>query len=100
VVFEIPSINSSGNILSNTYDYAVLFSSTTNIYRIMDANASSARVDSTKKLTDVLQNLTLTYDNGTPSAANSIMVNILTSTTTKGKTPKTHLRQTIYLRNK
>jgi prepilin-type N-terminal cleavage/methylation domain-containing protein len=100
VVFEIPSVNSSGEILANTSDYAVLFSSTTKLYRIMDADASSARLDGTKQFTDVLQNLTLTYNNPTPSSASNIVVNVLTQSTAKGKTATTHLMQTVYLRNK
>ncbi len=100
VIFELPAIDSSGNVLASTYDYVVFFASSTNLYRIVDANAGSTRLDGTKLLSDVLSNVTLTYDNVTPSSATSIVVNVLTQAVVKGKTAQSHLRQTVYLRNR
>ena len=99
VVFELPAVNSSGDVLSNTYDYVTLYATSTNAYRVIDANASSARVDGTKKLSDVVQNLTFTYDTGTPSTATAVTIDMTTATTVKSNTVQTRLKQQVYLRN-
>jgi prepilin-type N-terminal cleavage/methylation domain-containing protein len=100
VVFELPSINSSGDVIASTYDYTVLYASSTNIFRIMDADASSARADGTKKLSDALGNLTFTYNNATPSLASQVSANVTTLAISKKHTANTRLVQTVYLRNK
>ena len=44
LILELPSINSSGDVLTTTYDYAVItLSPSTTVSRILSANASSAR---------------------------------------------------------
>lgn len=100
LVLEIPAINSSGDIVSNTYDYAVLYSTSTYAYRLLSANGSSARNTNTKQYTDTLSNLTFTYDNATPANAASITADITTQTQVKSNTVTSHLKQQVYLRNK
>lgn len=100
VVFELPAMNSSGDVLPNAYDYAILYATSTHLYRILDVHGSSVRKASTVQYSDVLSNLTLTYDNATPANATSITVDLSTATTSRGKTAATQLKQTVYLRNK
>jgi type II secretory pathway pseudopilin PulG len=100
VVFEIPAINSSGDIISNSFDYAILYASSTGAYRLLDVNGSSARVAGTKKFSDFVNNLTFTYDNASPTAASSVTADITTKSIVKQETFTSHLKQQVYLRNK
>ena len=100
VILEIPSIDNDGDIITSTYDYAILFGSTTEAYRIMDAAASSARLDGTKMFSEVVSNLTFTYDNASPTVATALTVDITNQTAVKQQVVSTHLKQTVYLRNK
>ena len=100
VVFEIPAINSSGDVVSNAYDYAILYASSTGAYRLLDVNGSSVRVAGTKKFSDFVNNLTFTYDNGSPTAATSVTADITTISLVKQETFSSHLKQQVYLRNK
>jgi hypothetical protein len=99
VIFELPAINSSGDPVSNAYDYAIFYASTTAAYRILDTNGSSARTAGTKKFSDYVSNLTFTYDNGTPSSATNVIANLTTLSVVKQETLSSHLKQQVYLRN-
>jgi len=100
VIFEMPAINSSGDVISNTYDYAILYSSSTSAYRRLDTNASSARTAGTKKFSDLVSNLTFTYDNASPTSASSVTADISTKAQVKQENFTSHLKQQVYLRNK
>ncbi len=99
IVLEIPSINSSGDIIAGKHDYAAVNFSTTIVTRALDADASSARVSGTKLLSDVAGNLTFTYNNGSPTLATNVTIDILTQSQVKQQTLKSHLIQKVYLRN-
>jgi len=100
VIFELPAINSSGDVLSNTYDYAIFYSSSTGAYRLLDTNGSSARSSGTKLFSSFLSNLTFTYDNASPTSASGVTADITTQSTVKQTTYNSHLKQQVYLRNK
>jgi prepilin-type N-terminal cleavage/methylation domain-containing protein len=100
LVYEIPAINSSGDIVATTYDYAILYSSSTNAYRILDANGSSARISGSKRLSDTLSNLTFTYNDTATTSSTAVTADITTNTTVKSQNFSTHLIQQVYLRNK
>ena len=99
VVLEIPSIDSSGNTISSTYDYAVVYTSGTNAYSLVEVNAASARRAGTILLTDALNSLTFTYDNGDFTQVKSVIVDVITRITIKGKTVGDHLHEQLFLRN-
>jgi Tfp pilus assembly protein PilV len=99
LVLTLPSIDSSGDIVSNEYDYAIFYLTGSTSYRILDADASSARAPGSKKLSDVVGDLYFTYDTGTPSSASRVTVDATTTSTVKGQQFQVHLQQTIYLRN-
>lgn len=100
LVLQLPAVSGSGDVVSNTYDYAVFYQSGTSAYVSMDADAASSRKDVTRTLTSVLGSLTFTYDNGDPSLSNSILVDVTTHSTTSQQSFDTHLTHTVYLRNK
>lgn len=99
VIFELPAIDSSGNIIANTYDYITIYSSGANVYRIIDAASLSERLSGTKQLADVLGGLSFTYDVASFPSVASVTVNATTSALIRGQTTETHLREHIYLRN-
>ena len=99
VIFELPSINSSGAIIPSTFDYVGIYASSTQVYRVVDAAGGSSRVSGTKVLTDVLGTLSFTYDSASFSAVASVTVDATTSAVVQGEIAQTHLRGHIYLRN-
>ncbi len=98
-IFQIPSIDSSGAVILNTYDYIGIYASSTSVYDITDAAVGSTRSSGRKLLTDDLDALTFTYDNAGPSLAASVIANATTSAVVKGETIRLHLQEHIYLRN-
>ena len=99
LILEIPSVDSSGDIVTNTYDYALIKLSGSTIQRTLEANGTSARVSGTKQLSEVVTELTFTYNNATPSQASRISIDVTTQTTVKQQIMQTHLTQQVYLRN-
>lgn len=66
VIFRIPAIDASNNIIASTYDYAIIGVNPSNPLRfelIVDANPASSRKSRTLLLSDKLSSLTVTYDN-------------------------------------
>lgn len=100
LILEIPSYDSSGNSIANTYDYAVFYTSGTNLYRILEANAASRRVSGTKKLSSTLQSLTFTYNNGDYSQATAVTIDIQTQAQVKQDVASDHRHEQITLRNR
>jgi len=99
LVLELPTVNSSGNIVSGAHDYIAFYSSAGNAYEIASADPSSARQSGTKKLSDALSSMAFTYDNATYSLVTSVDTDIVTQATADGLTPNAHLNQLTYLRN-
>lgn len=99
VIFEIPSMNASGAILANTYDYIGIHASGTEAYRLTDAAPGSVRVSGGKRLTKVLESIIFIYDNFSFPSVTSITVDATTSAMVREEVLQTHLRRRIYLRN-
>lgn len=100
LVLQVPSIDSSGNIISGSNDYIAFFAtSTTNAYEVVDAAVGSSRGDTTRLLSDVLSTLTFTYGTTTPANATSTTVDVVTSTMVGTTTISRHLDEQVYLRN-
>ena len=99
LILELPSINSSGDVVSGTHDYAVLYLASSSAYRILEASASSARVSGSKLLSNAVNALTFTYGNATPSLSTRVSIDIQTQSVVKQQTLQTHLIQQVYLRN-
>ena len=99
VVFELPSVDASGSIVPNTYDYVGIYASGTEAYRVLDAGSGSARISGTKRLSDALDSLSFTYDSSDVSLATNVLLEATTSAVVKGVTSEMHLYERIYLRN-
>ena len=101
LVLEIPSVDSSGAIVSNAYDYAVFYVSSTTLYRRLEANASSVRGTGTKQLSTTVNALTFTYNNADFTQVNTVTVDVQTQSVVKqyNLTLTDHRKEQIVLRN-
>lgn len=99
LVLEIPSIDSSGDIVSSKYDYVAFYLSGNNFYRILAPDASSSRKAGTRQLSNAAQSLTFTYDTATMSLVKEVTIDFTTQTTVRGKIISNHLHQILHLRN-
>ena len=100
LVLEIPSIDISGNIIASTYDYAAFYIvGTTNLYRVLQPNALSARVSGTKLLSSTLSSLTITYNDMDFTKVSVATVDIQTQANAKKDILTDRRREQIRLRN-
>ncbi|MCX6786962.1 MAG: type II secretion system protein [Candidatus Kaiserbacteria bacterium] len=99
LVLEIPSVNSSGNVISNTYDYAAFYIVGTNAYRLLEANALSKRSSGTKQLSSTVYTLTFAYDNVDFTKANIVTIDVQTQAYAKQNILSDHRHEQIRLRN-
>lgn len=100
LVLEIPSISVSGDVVASTYDYAVIYATSTTCYLLMSPDASSARKGVSKKLSSVLANLTFTYDTVDVSQASIVSADVSTRTTVHDVPTARRLTGNAHLRNK
>lgn len=99
VIFELPAIDASGNIIGNTYDYIAITASSTEAYRFTDAAAGSSRLSGTKRLTNALAALNFSYDAAPMAAVTAVMVDATTTASVKGESVYRHVSGHVYLRN-
>lgn len=99
LVLEIPSIDSSGNVIANTYDYAAFYTVGTNAYRLLTANAASKRASGTKQLSSTVTSLTFTYNNTDFAQASAVTTDIQTQAHVKQNTLSDHRHEQVWLRN-
>jgi len=99
LVLEIPSIDSSGNVIANTYDYAAFYVVGVNAYRLLEANALSKRASGTKQLGSAVNTLTFTYDNADFTKVSIVTVDAQTRAQVKQNVLSDHRREQIRLRN-
>jgi len=100
LVLRLPSVDSSRNILAGKYDYIVFYKSGTEVYSLTEADASSVRVSSLKKLSDTAESLIFTYDNADVTIAQKVDINIQNSKQVKNQIIQSNLHQQVYFRNK
>lgn len=102
VIFRIPSIDGSNNIIAGTYDYAVIGKNPSNPLRfelIVDANPASSRKSRSLLFSDKLLSLVFAYDNPDFSLARKMDYNF--SLQQIGKTTVTQtMAGSVTLRNK
>ncbi len=99
LVLRIPSINSSGSVLTNTYDYAAFYVVGTRAYRLLEANALSNRTSGTKLLSSTISALTFAYDTTDFAAVSIVTVDIQTQASTTQEILTDQRIEQIRLRN-
>lgn len=98
-VFELPSVNGAGDVISASYDYVAFYATSTDAYKVTDGAIGSVRASSTRHLSNTLKTLTFTYNNGNITLATSTDVDVQTQTTLKGQVISAHVRESARLRN-
>lgn len=102
LILELPTVDSSGNLLPALYDTIVLYRDPTNSTKLWMETvvaAGSARQTTKRLLSDFVQDLLFLYNNNTVSSATQVDVSLIVSRATRTSTPKTPLSLTIELRN-
>ena len=99
LVLEIPSINSSGTVIANTYDYAAFYVVGTKAYRLLEPDALSARASGTKLLSSTISALTFTYNNASFPAISAITADVQTQASTTQEILTDRRTEQIRLRN-
>ncbi|MHB8660896.1 MAG: prepilin-type N-terminal cleavage/methylation domain-containing protein [Minisyncoccota bacterium] len=99
LVLEIPSVDSSGDVIPNTFDYARFYLAGADAYRHLEADPSSSRVSGTKLLSSTVSALSFTYNNSDFTQVNAVTVDVQTQTQVKQDVLPDHLHEQIRLRN-
>lgn len=101
VIVQMPSYDSSGQVIQSTYDYVVYYTSGSNLYQLTELGTGSARDAGTKLLTDRLNSLAFTYNSGDFSQVSEVGINLTTRANYRGNNSvTTNLIETVFLRNK
>ncbi len=99
LVLEIPSIDSSGSTVANSYDYAAFYLVGTSAYRRLEANGASARPTQTKLLSTTVNALSFTFDDAMFANVSSVTVDVETEARVKQDTASDHRNEQFILRN-
>lgn len=68
-IFQLPSIDTSGNIVPNKFDYEVFYREGNKIFAEVSADAASQRKNLKRQLADMAQNLNFQYNSALPQNA-------------------------------
>lgn len=99
VVLELPSVNSSGDVIASTYDYIAFYLDDSSVYQITEAAVGSVRNSGTKLLSENVQIFSLTYNNGNPTAASNVTIDMQAVVVTRNSSVTINVSDTIFLRN-
>lgn len=99
LVLELPSVDSSGGIISNTKDYIVFYTSSGTLYELTEVGTGSVRMSGNKQLCTTVSSLAFTYDNVDFTQVTSVIVDLQAQTQYKQLTAQGHVREQLYLRN-
>lgn len=99
LVLEVPALDTNGAVLPDHYDYAAFYLSGTSAYRLINADASSARHSGVTTLGTSVRSLTFSYDNPDVSQATQVAVDVVASSTYREQESVSHLAETLRLRN-
>jgi prepilin-type N-terminal cleavage/methylation domain-containing protein len=99
LVLQIPTVNSSGNIVADTWDYAVFTLTGASLTEIIQPDGQSARPAVSRLLSDIVSGLSFTYDNPDLAMARKVNVSLTTAQQVRNQIVRVQLDQDIYLKN-
>ena len=99
LVLQIPSIDSTGNIVANKWDKVAFYGSGTNFYLQLQPDATSSRQKINKILSDTLASVSFTYNPTDVTQANKISVNFSSAQQARQERVTGSLQQDMYLLN-
>lgn len=100
LVLQLPSISASGDVISGSYDYAVIYATSTYVYRLLETSGASARLAGSLTLTNTLDSLAFTYNASSSADITSVRAAVRTEKVLRDRTVGASLEQLVYLRNK
>lgn len=71
-IFQLPSIDTNGNIIPSKFDYEVFYREGKKVFAEVSADAASRRKNLKRELCDAAQNLTFQYNSSPPHDATVI----------------------------
>jgi prepilin-type N-terminal cleavage/methylation domain-containing protein len=99
LILEIPSVNSSNQLVPGTYDKVVFTFSANRVERIVIADAASTRLSNTKLLADNVTDLTFTYNNADFAQVTKVQTDISVIETSGRDTRSIDVSTISYMRN-
>jgi hypothetical protein len=100
LVLELPTVNSAGAFVAGARDYVAFYASSTDLYRVVEANAQSVRVSGATLLSSTLDTLAFTYDSSDFAQVTRVTAAITTSGHFKEQSVSSELTESWYLRNR
>ena len=99
VVLKVPSVNTQGQTIAGTWDYAAFYLDGKNLYLRVEPNASSTRLTLYKRLAESVSNLEFTYDNPAWDSVRRVSVDLTTTVQAREQTVFSHFQQNLNLIN-
>lgn len=99
LVLSLPSVDGTGTIVSDAKDYVAFYASSTELFRLVAADARSTRQSGRTRLSATLDVLSFTYDNNDFANVTNVIADIQTRAQYKEQTARAHVRERLYLRN-
>ena len=96
VIFKLPGLDASGDIINGVYDYVVFYRDADALFMETDADALSQRKDIKQKVAGEVDNIIFKYDTASP--ANASLINGYLYL--KSGTAEDEVSVSVYLRNK
>jgi type II secretory pathway pseudopilin PulG len=102
LILRIPSLDSSSNIIADTYDYIAFYrdaASPTKVFTDTETGSGSARLGGKRLMTAYNQIMAFRYNNATLSSADRVSVYLVNKQTVKGAQFTTQAWTSLFLRN-
>ncbi len=103
LVLKLPAVDSSGDILTDSYDYIAFYrdsSDTTKIFSDIESDPSSYRFSGQKLVTAYNEVMSFRYDNPIVSEASRVSIYIRNGQTVRSTSLEAEAWTSIYLRNR
>ena len=99
VVLELPSIDSSDNVISGKWDTAVIYQNGSSLMEALQPDPASSRQQVQKLLSDSVFSLTFSYDNADFTQVKKVTVDLQNQLTVRAQTVQHHIQQDMFLQN-
>lgn len=99
LVLQLPSVDSSGNIIAGAKDYVVFYSSSAMLYRLTEAASNSTRVPGLQTLSTTLDSISFTYNDGDFTKVTNVIADVQTQAQYKQEIVQGRLTEQLFLRN-
>lgn len=100
LVLRLPAVDAAGKTIDNTWDYAVFYVTSTNLYSFLEKNASSTRAGGGEKLlSNSVQSVLFSYDNADFTQVKKVTAEVFTRVVEKRVPVESRASEQIFLKN-